>query len=138
MESQDGDALTAEAMRSFLAQPGAGVWTGRMLYPRFYEIGKGETAADIPYNHQPYPRMAFTLIGPAGQMGVILPGELRAHFWSGADVLVLGCGSESGRIDALVVIPSTERMAFSYLREPMPELVCPLRAPVCVDHDTCR
>lgn len=128
------------ALRSFLEQPEAGFWMGRMLYPRFYDMDKGETASDIPYNVMPYPRMAFTLIGPQGQTGVTLPGRVRGRFESGMDVVVLGCyrplrgGVQTGYIDALAVIPQGWEAA---LRDPLPELKCPLRAPVCVDHGTC-
>ncbi len=143
IESQgvlEGSGLEPADLQKFLAQPGAGLWTGRMLYPRFYDIGKGETASDIPYNIQEYPRMAFTLIGPAGQMGVLLPGKLQGDFTSGADVTVLGCNTspvEKGRdgaIDGVIVmLPG----AAASIRSPLPALECPLRAPVCVDHETC-
>ncbi len=132
--------LDLAALQGFLEQPGAGVWTGRMLYPRFYAIGKGETALDVPYNIQPYPRMAFTLIGPAGQTGVVLPGKVQGRFASGADVLVVGCytplrgGVQTGTIDALVVMLPGQAVS---VRGPLSDLECPLRAPVCTDHETC-
>ncbi len=138
--------LDAAALESFLAQPGAGMWQGRALYPRFYDIGKGETASDFPYNIQPYPRLAFTLIGPQGQSGVVLPGRVQTgrRILSGVDVLVLGCytplqtgGLTTMQIDALAVLPF-DRAESATLRDPLPPLECPLRAPVCVDQATCR
>jgi hypothetical protein len=134
--------LTAEQLETFLSQPGAGVWDGRALYPRYYGIGRGENRTAFPYQFLPYPRMAFTLIGPAGLSGVILPGGVRGQFENASDVLVIGCyrainqGITDGGIDALAVL-FPEHPGITYVRSPIPELQCPMREPVCIDKETC-
>jgi hypothetical protein len=128
--------MTREALRQFLRDPHAAVVAGRALYPRYYQAGSGELDATYPYQALGFPRLAFTLIGPTGRKGVILPGDVPADFTNASDVMVLGCRN-GVRIDALVVYVSGPSRAI-YTRSPASPLVCPLREPVCVDKETCR
>lgn len=68
---------------AFAAQPGAGLYWGRALYPRF--IWAATQGEGLPFNHT-----EFRLIGPRGHFLMALAGPVRA-FPNGADVLVLGC-----------------------------------------------
>jgi hypothetical protein len=135
--------LSSIELRAFLSQPGAGLWAGRVLYPRYYDIGRGEISNGFPFDVREYPRMTFALIGPTGWQGVILPGPIRGRFEHAVDGLVLGCYTAisqndlNGRIDALAVI-LPEKRGTVYVRWPEAEWKCPAPEPVCIDRETCR
>jgi hypothetical protein len=128
--------IKPEVLKRFLRNPQATIVVGRALYPRYYWVGGGESASDYPYLPLEFPRLAFTLIGPTGRKGVILPGDMPAHFQNASDVIVLGCRSAK-YIDALLVYVSSEPRKI-YMRSPTSPLTCPLRQPYCVDKTTCR
>ncbi len=127
--------LSVSDIQSFLQNPGAEVAIGRALYPRFYQIGRGEIHF-YPYIEMGFPRTGFILIGPKGQQGVLLPGETPKHLTHGSDVLVLGC-KEQNYTDVLAVILLDETSAV-YTRSPMSDLTCPLKQPVCDNNHVCK
>jgi hypothetical protein len=131
----DGSSLKPGVLQRFLRDPDAVLVSGRALYPRYYWVGGGETAANYPYIAMDFPRLAFILIGPGGRRGVILPGDLPRRFPNGADVTVLGCRT-SRNVDALVVFVRGDP-GVVYTRSPASTLNCPLRQPVCTDKTTC-
>ena len=124
-------------LETFLQSPGADIFIGRVLYPRYYQMGHGEFQdAFYPFHTLPFPRTAFKLIGPAGEQSIILPGELPARLTHTADALVLGCNAEKN-FDALVVITMNEDQAI-HVRQPEAPLECPLPQPVCNNNSVCR
>ncbi len=127
--------LSSAELQAFLQNPDAELAVGRALYPRFFQIGRGEMHF-YPYTEMGFPRTGFVLIGPAGQQGVLLPGESPRHFPHGADVLVLGCKGHN-YTDALVVVVLDETNAI-YTRSPESELTCPLKQPVCDNNRVCQ
>jgi len=127
--------LTIKEIDDFLKSPTAEMSVGRMLYPRYYNINRGEIYY-YPYVEMGFPRMAFALIGPKGEQGVVLPGDAPKYFPHGAEVIVVGCREEK-YLDALAVILLDENGAV-YARAPKSELECPLRQPVCDDNRVCR
>ena len=120
---------------SFLKNPGAELLIGRILYPRYYPIDRGEIFI-YPFVKMGFPRTAFTLIGPHGDRGVVLPGDAPKYFPQAADALVLGC-KEKKYLDALVVIILDSSGAI-YTRSPKSDLQCPLKQPVCNSNRVCR
>jgi hypothetical protein len=119
----------------FLKYTNAQILVGRTLYPRHYPMDRGEIYY-FPYVAMGFPRLAFILIGPNGEQGVVLPGDVPRYFPHGAGVLVLGCREEK-YVDALAVILLDENSAV-YTRAPSSDLQCPLRQPVCNNNRVCR
>ena len=120
---------------SFLKSPNAELLIGRVLYPRYYPIDRGEILL-YPFIALGFPRTALMLIGPEGERGVILPGDVPEYFPHAVDALVLGCKEEK-YLDALAVILLDENDAV-YTRAPESDLQCPLKQPVCDDNRVCR
>jgi hypothetical protein len=119
----------------FLKNPNAELLIGRILYPRYYPIDRGEIFI-YPYVTMGFPRTAFSLIGPHGDQGVVLPGDVPKYFPHAADALVLGCNEEK-YLDALAVILLDDSGAI-YTRSPKSDLQCPLKQPVCNSNRVCR
>ncbi len=119
----------------FLKNMNAELLIGRVLYPRFYPIDRGEIIF-YPFVTKGFPRTAFTLIGPDGERGVILPGDAPKYFPHASDAIVLGCKEEK-YLDALAVIILDETEAI-YTRAPKSDLQCPLKQPVCNSNRVCR
>lgn len=132
----EGTGIPLPALRRFLQDPQAAILDGRALYPRHFQAGSGLIGGSFPYQEMGFPRLAFTLIGPAGMRGVVLPGDVPAQFANASDVIVLGCRT-ARNIDALLVYVASEPRAI-YTRSPAAPLTCPLRTPVCLDKETCR
>jgi len=122
-------------INSFLKTPNAELLVGRVLYPRYYPIDRGEILL-YPFIVMGFPRTAFMLIGPEGERGVILPGDAPEYFPHAIDALVLGCKEEK-YLDALAVILLDEHGAV-YTRAPESDLQCPLKQPVCDNNRVCR
>ncbi len=126
--------LSLQEINSFLANPNAEVSVGRALYPRFYIENEGEVHF-YPVVVMGFPRTTFTLIGPEGEKGIVLPGEKPRYFPHAVDTLVLGC-KEQLYVDALAVIVLDETGAI-YTRSPESPLQCPLKQPVCDNNHNC-
>ena len=126
--------LHPQEIHSFLQNPSAEVSVGRVLYPRYYIENEGEVHF-YPVVVMGFPRTTFTLIGPKGEQGIVLPGEKPDHFPHTADALVLGC-REQLYVDAIAVILLDETEAV-YTRSPESPLQCPLKQPVCDNNHNC-
>ena len=132
--------IQAEELQQFLAQPNAVIWHGRALYPRFNYMNKGEPSLGGAYRILGFPRLSFTMIGPDGLAGVVLPASgdraYPQYFPHAADVTVIGCFNGE-YIDAVVVqVQSAETHA--YFRSPSAPLNCPLPEPVCENDTNCH
>lgn len=126
-------------VNEFLRQEPAVILPGRALYPRHYGIDAGEPDAYSFYRGMAFPRLVFTLIGPQGSNGVILPlpqPPPAGSFPNGADVLVLGCRAPA-HVDAVAVLVQGEGGQW-LLRSPSAPLRCPLPQPLCDDNRNCR
>jgi hypothetical protein len=122
---------------TFLQNPDARIFIGRVLYPRSYKMNQGEFKdAFYPYAVMDFPRTAFKLIGPAGDQSIVLPGATPQYLPHTSDALVIGCKGQN-YIDALVVIVLDENQAI-YTRSPVSELQCPLQQPVCNNNSVCK
>ena len=126
--------LSLEEINSFLQNPNADISVGRALYPRYYIEFEGEVHF-YPVVVMGFPRATFTLIGPHGEKGIVLPGEKPRYFPHAVDTIVLGC-KEQLYVDALAVIILDENGAV-YTRSPESPLQCPLKQPVCDNNHNC-
>ena len=126
--------LSLPEITSFLQNPNAEISVGRALYPRYYIENEGEVHF-YPVVVMGFPRTTFTLIGPDGEKGIVLPGEKPGYFPHAVDTLVIGC-KESFYVDALAVILLDETGAV-YTRSPASPLQCPLKQPVCDNNHNC-
>jgi len=127
--------ISATDIDLFLKNSNAELLIGRILYPRYYPMDRGEFLFD-PFVTMGFPRTAFTLIGPEGEQGVILPGDSPKYFPHAIDALILGCKEEK-YLDALAVILLDENGAI-YTRAPKSALQCPLKQPVCNSNRVCQ
>ena len=124
-------------LETFLQSPEAELLVGRALYPRSYKMDQGEFVnAFFPYDTLGFPRTAFMLIGPAGERGVLLPGDVPEYLPHASDVLVVGCQS-AVHFDAVMVIVLNDAKA-AYSRHPEAPLQCPLPQPVCDNNSVCQ
>ena len=129
-----GAGLSLQEIESFLRNPKAEMSVGRALYPRYYIENEGEVHF-YPVVVMGFPRTTFTLIGPKGEQGIVLPGEKPKHFPHAGDVIILGC-KEQFYVDALAVILLDETGTV-YTRSPESALQCPLEQPVCDNNHNC-
>jgi len=136
--------FTAAQLDEFMKQPGAMVSYGRALYPRYYNKDKGEPDNAYPYRTLPYPRLAFRLLTPTDNLGVLLPSRKIPTFPNSADAIVIGCaGAESTSrafyMDALVIFLLDENGETQvYQRSPSAPLTCPVAPIVCNPVSGCR
>jgi hypothetical protein len=126
--------LDLQEINTFLQNPNAEISIGRALYPRYYIENEGEVHF-YPVVVMGFPRTTFTLIGPQGEQGIVLPGDKPRYFPHGVDAIVLGC-REQFYVDALAVIILDEKGAI-YTRNPASSLQCPLKQPVCDNNHHC-
>jgi len=135
-ESQISSAgLSLKEIDSFLQTPNAEISVGRALYPRYYIEFQGEVHF-YPVVVMGFPRTTFTLIGPDGEKGIVLPGEKPDYFPHAVDTIVLGC-KEQVYTEALAVIILDETGGV-YTRSPASPLECPLKQPVCDNNHNCN
>ena len=134
-ESQiTSSGLSLPEIDSFLQNPKAEILVGRALYPRYYIEFEGEVHF-YPVVVMAFPRTTFTMIGPDGEKGIVLPGEKPDYFPHAVDVLVIGC-KEQFYTDALAVI-MLDQSGAAYTRSPASPLQCPLKQPVCDNNHNC-
>jgi len=126
--------LNLEEINTFLQNPNAEISVGRALYPRYYIENEGEVHF-YPVVVMGFPRTTFTLIGPKGEQGILLPGDKPRYFPHAVDAIVLGC-KEQFYVDALAVIILDEKGSI-YTRSPASSFECPLKQPVCDNNHNC-
>jgi hypothetical protein len=114
----------------FMRAENATIVYGKALYPVYFKANAGVLNYSwLSFSSRPYARLAFYVIGPQPS-GVILPLEANpVRFPDGADVIVVGCKTDTGDIDALSVAITGMNMPVTYTREPLPALACPFPEP---------
>lgn len=125
--SQGIPALDATQIEQFLQQDDAVILYGKALYPIYFKKNVGALNYSwLSFAPKPYHRLAMYVIGPE-PAGVIFPTASRpSTLPDGSDVIVLGCKTELGDIDALSIAITSLESPLIYLREPLPPLTCPL------------
>jgi hypothetical protein len=103
LASLDG-VPTSDEIDAFLAQPGASIQAGRVLYPRFFGKEDGLASANPwpAYAIRDYPRMGFLLLNQSSQY-MVLPTKRLPDFPHAQDAVILGCRAE-GYVEARWVI----------------------------------
>ncbi len=119
---------STEAMENFLKTNNAVILNGEALYPAFFKADTGAFNYYWPsYQPRPYKRITFYLLN-SQSIGVVLPmGSPPSSFPDGAQVIVLGCKTEAGVVEAISVLNTDENIF--YTREPSTNLTCPLSEP---------
>ena len=98
--------LDAPALHQFLEQPGALIFKGRALYPRYYAAGDGEPrTAKIGYRPLEYSRTVFQVTSPRFNGAAVLKSEkIPGFFPNASDVLLVGCAAGTSLEPALVLV----------------------------------
>jgi hypothetical protein len=92
-----------EEVNAFLAQPGAMLAEGRMLYPRLYRRTEGMSSANpwAAYAVRDYSRIGFILLNYQRSEMIFVTKDIL-DFPQGADAIVLACQGD-GYFDARVI-----------------------------------
>jgi hypothetical protein len=129
--------ISRSDLDKFLDSANAVAYRGRGLYPKFYEINKGEPDQFSASRGLPFPRLVMTVIGPQIQSEGILPlSRPPENLPNGSDVLAIGCTGEMNDdwLALVVEVPVSQVI----LRSPDVEWVCPIKPPVCDDNRVCQ
>jgi len=114
------------SLRNFVESKHATVLYGKALYPVYLNANEGMLNFNwSSFSPKPYSRVAFYLIGPQS-VSINLPMESPPlRFPDGASVMVIGCKTESGDINALsVLIQGTSPIRYTVDQLSTP--ACPL------------
>jgi hypothetical protein len=122
--------LDAMQIEHFLQEENAAIIYGKALYPIYFKSNQGALNYSwMSFAPKPYKRLAFYVTGPE-PTGVIFRSDSRpSTFPDGADVIVLGCKTETGDIEALSILITGTEEPLLYEHDPMPVLTCPLPEP---------
>lgn len=128
--SSGSQFLGAAQVEEFLLQEDAVIVHGKALYPVYFKADVGALNYSwMSFAPKPYKRLVFYVIG-AEPAGVILPLESPpSDFRDGAEVIVLGCRTETGDIDALGSVITSTNPEIVFHRDAPGPLVCPLPEP---------
>lgn len=129
-QAQGNSELDDSQIDEFLQQENATILYGKALYPIYFKSDTGALNYSwMSFAPKPYKRLALYVTGPEAA-GVIFASDARpATFPDGADVIVLGCKTETGDVDALSIVLMSTETPVLYSRDPMPALKCPLSEP---------
>ncbi|OQY29779.1 MAG: hypothetical protein B6I38_07915 [Anaerolineaceae bacterium 4572_5.1] len=88
-------------VQSFAAEPDAVIFSGRLLFPRFYRSGAGLASANPwpSYEARDISRMGFLLINKNARHVILPMKKMPAEFPNAVDVIVLGC-QRDGYVEA--------------------------------------
>lgn len=117
-------------LEQFLQQEQATIIYGKAIYPVFFKANVGALNYSwLSFAPQPYKRLAFYVMGPEPAGVIWATDSSPDRFPDGADVIVLGCKTDSGDIDALSVVVTSTDPPIVYDRDAIPPLICPLPNP---------
>ncbi len=122
-----GQPFNESELSAFVQSDRAVIVYGQAIYPYYLKADSGPVNHALPaFKPRPYNRLVFYLRGPESS-NVVLP--IPSHdfdFPDGAEVIVVGCKTELGGVDALsVLITGDQPVVFT--PAPTPELACPPR-----------
>jgi hypothetical protein len=126
---QENRGMDAASIERYLQQKDAIILYGKALYPMYFKPNDG-ALNDLWLNYapQPYRRLVFHVIGPQPVVVILRTESRPSSVPDGADVIVLGCRTETGVEAVSVLITSTDPQIV-YHREPLSTLICPLPEP---------
>lgn len=120
-----GESFTENELNAFVGNNNAVIAYGQAIYPYYLKANSGPVNHALPaFKPRPYNRLVFYLRGPESST-VVLP--IPSHdfdFPDAAEVIVLGCKTETGSIDAISVLITGDQPSV-YTPVPVPELACP-------------
>jgi hypothetical protein len=129
-EKAETSTLNISEIEQFLQQEQAAIIYGKAVYPIYFKANVGALNYSwLSFAPKPYKRLAFYVLGPKPAGVIWATDSSPDSFPDGADVIVLGCKTDSGDIDALSVLITSTDPPSVYTRDPMPPLVCPLPEP---------
>ncbi len=133
----DSLSINKADLVKFLQSSDAVVYNGLGLYPRYYEMNKGEPDQFSEARGLPYPRLVLTVIGSDFRTSGILPLiHSPASLPNGSDVIAMGCKGELNDDWFALVVEGPQKQVI--LRSPAADWVCPAKPPVCDDNRECR
>ncbi len=111
---------TTEEVNTFLAQPGAVLMEGRMLYPRLYRRNEGMSSAHPweAYANKDFARIGFILINKQHSDMIFITKEIL-DFPQGADAIVLAC-QQDGYYEVRLIDFGAHSYPSAPLSEPCP------------------
>lgn len=116
--------IDGQALAQFAAQPGAVLYDGMALYPRFYPADSGEPGTGWPvYKKRDFSRLGFLLIDDTRHGIVLAAKKSPARFPNRAGVTVLGCDHGDWIEAAAVVVQGKKPVV--YLSSRADALICP-------------
>ena len=129
----------------FLKDPASIILEGRILYPRYYNVGGGEVPSMYPYRALDFPRIAFEFIGLGGLEDVIMaaPSPSSAtkpalsFSFNAANAILLGC-AERTHLEVFMLVFYDQPIPEVYTRQPDAPAHCPLPEPVCTVDGVCE
>ena len=129
-EAQGDSGLDDVQIERFLQQENATILYGKALYPIYFKSNTGALNYSwMSFAPKPYKRLALYVTGPE-PAGVTFVSDSRPSLVpDGADVIVLGCKTETGDIGALSILITSTEPPVLYSHDPMPVLICPLPNP---------
>jgi len=107
MLSEDEELLLREVLQADVS-----LWSGRALYPRYFQAGDGMDGMGGTYK-RPFSRIEFFLVGSDNLWGVFPYSEAGVGFPHGAEVLVIGDQKTihyTIEIAALIIYPTGRLM----------------------------
>jgi len=125
--------IQAQEVSDFLAQEGAKILSGRIIFPRQYQIKQGDH--NECYVLKGYPRLVFELLNEDGVHCVILPYDkpIENVTLQAANAVVLNCSDNTAWA---VFVPELD---LALTRSPnVDSLQCPLPEPICDDNRNCK
>jgi hypothetical protein len=110
-------------VQSFLAQPGAVLAEGRLLYPRFFYRGTGMPSANAwpAYAVRGFPRTGFLLLNNS-LTDALFPAKDVLPIPHGGEAILLGCQREGYLEVRLIAFPDSEAI---YISQPLSDPCTP-------------
>lgn len=119
------ETLIPTLSQEFLEEDNAVMLQGRGIYPIYFKADDGVlNYSYLNYSAKPYNRLVFYLVN-SQSVGVLLKTDsILLGFQDGEDVVVVGCKTSDGYIDALAILIGEEQPSL-VMREPFLKVHCP-------------
>ena len=121
-----GEPFTENELNTFVDSKNTVISYGQAIYPYYLKANSGPVNHALPaFKPRPYNRLVFYLSGPESS-NVVLP--IPSHdfdFPDASEVIVLGCKTETGSIDAISVLITGDQPSVFVANSSL-DLDCPL------------
>jgi hypothetical protein len=130
--------IDEDYLRDFINAPGARLLWGKGLYPRFYNISRGEPDQYSFLQTKPYPRFTLTIISQNGGQVILPMTKPPTDFPNGSQVYAIGCSNHQALNALALVLVKQDGLATLISRQPEVPWSCPVPEPVCDDNRNCN